>query len=92
VARGCYIGKRRIENALAAGDVPVEDSTGGRSFSTTGVCQREGSGRDEYLTRNSARPRPTRASPGASSRLADEEGVVPPEIVKRQTNTTDCHG
>ena len=56
----CYIGKRRIENALAlTPDVPVEIHW--RPFFLNSWVPREGIGRDEYLTT------PTRPSPGASS-------------------------
>ena len=62
----CYIGKRRIENALAlTPDIPVEINW--RPFFLNSWVPREGISRDEYLTANSARSRPTRALPGAWS-------------------------
>jgi len=46
----CYIGKRRIENALAlVPDVPVEVRW--RPFFLNNWVPREGISRDEYLTR-----------------------------------------
>src|SRR3981189_3863620 len=45
----CYIGKRRIENALAlVPDIPVEVHW--RPFFLNSWVPREGIGRDEYLT------------------------------------------
>ena len=61
----CYIGKRRIENALAlAPDVPVEIHW--RPFFLNSWVPREGISRDEYLTAKFGSSKPTRASPDAS--------------------------
>src|SRR3981189_1182356 len=87
----CYIGKRRIENALAlAGDVPVEIHWG-LSFLNNWV-RREGISRDEYLTTKFGSPEAYKGIAGRVVAAANEEGLLyRPELVKRQPNTTDCH-
>ncbi|HTF02334.1 MAG TPA: DsbA family oxidoreductase [Bradyrhizobium sp.] len=87
----CYIGKRRIENALAlAGDVPVEIHW--RPFFLNNWVPREGIGRDEYLTAKFGSPEAYKGIAGRVVAAADEEGLLyRPELVKRQPNTTDCH-
>jgi predicted DsbA family dithiol-disulfide isomerase len=87
----CYIGKRRIEDALAlASDVPVEVHW--RPFFLNPWVPREGIGRDEYLTTKFGS---VDAYKGIASRVveaAGEEGLVyRPDLVKRQPNTIDCH-
>ena len=87
----CYIGKRRIENALAmAADVPVELQF--RPYFLNPWVPREGISRDEYLTTKFGS---VDAYKGIASRVvaaAAEEGLVyRPELVKRQPNTIDCH-
>ncbi|MBN9005268.1 MAG: DsbA family oxidoreductase [Rhizobiales bacterium] len=87
----CYIGKRRIENALAlVPDVPVEVHW--RPFFLNPWVPREGIGRDEYLT---AKFGSVDAYKGIAQRVvaaAGEEGLTyHPELVKRQPNTIDCH-
>ena len=63
----CYIGKHRIESALAlVPDVPVKLNF--RPFFLNPWVPREGISREDYLTRSSARSRPIRALRGASSR------------------------
>src|SRR6195952_1783557 len=87
----CYIGKHRIESALAlAPEVPVEIRW--RPFFLNSWVPREGISRDEYLT---AKFGSVEAYKGISGRVvaaAGEEGLLyRPELVKRQPNTTDCH-
>lgn len=87
----CYIGKRRIENALAlVPDVPV--TLRWRPFFLNAWVPREGITRDEYLT---AKFGSVEAYLGIAQRVvaaAEEEGLTyRPEMVKRQPNTTDCH-
>jgi predicted DsbA family dithiol-disulfide isomerase len=87
----CYIGKRRIENALAlASDVPVEVHW--RPFFLNPWVPRAGIGRDEYLT---AKFGSVDAYKGIAERVvlaAGEEGLeYHPGLVKRQPNTIDCH-
>ena len=87
----CYIGKRRIENALAlAGDVPVEIHW--RPFFLNNWVPREGISRDEYLTAKFGSPEAYKGIAGRVVAAATEEGLLyRPELVKRQPNTTDCH-
>ena len=87
----CYIGKRRLENALAlAPEVPVEIHW--RPFFLNPWVPREGISRDEYLT---AKFGSVEAYKGISGRVvaaAGEEGLLyRPDLVKRQPNTIDCH-
>jgi predicted DsbA family dithiol-disulfide isomerase len=87
----CYIGKRRIENALRlVPDVPVEVSF--RPFFLNPWVPREGISREEYLTTKFGS---VEAYHGIAQRVvlaAGEEGLVyRPENVKRQPNTIDCH-
>src|SRR3954452_16824110 len=87
----CYIGKRRMENALAlAPDVPVEINW--RPFFLNSWVPREGISRDEYLTAKFGSPEAYKAIAGRVVAAASEEGLeYRPELVKRQPNTTDCH-
>jgi predicted DsbA family dithiol-disulfide isomerase len=87
----CYIGKRRIENALKlVPDVPVEVNF--RPFFLNPWVPREGISRDEYLTTKFGS---VEAYHGIAQRVviaAGEEGLIyRPENVKRQPNTIDCH-
>lgn len=87
----CYIGKRRIENALAlVPDVPVELRF--RPFFLNPWVPRQGISRDEYLT---AKFGSVEAYRNIASRVVDaagEEGLsYRPDLVKRQPNTIDCH-
>jgi predicted DsbA family dithiol-disulfide isomerase len=74
----CYIGKRRIENALAlVPDVPVEVRW--RPFFLNSWVPREGISRDKGIA-------------GRVVAAAGEEGLTyRPELVRRQPNTIDCH-
>jgi predicted DsbA family dithiol-disulfide isomerase len=87
----CYIGKRRIENALKlVPDVPVEVNF--RPFFLNPWVPREGISREEYLTTKFGS---VEAYKGIAQRVvvaAGEEGLLyRPENVKRQPNTIDCH-
>jgi predicted DsbA family dithiol-disulfide isomerase len=87
----CYIGKRRIENALAlVPDVPVEIQW--RPFFLNAWVPREGIGRNEYLI---AKFGSVEAYKNIARRVvaaAGEEGLTyRPDFVNRQPNTTDCH-
>ncbi len=87
----CYIGKRRIENALRlVPDVPVEVNF--RPFFLNPWVPREGISREDYLTTKFGS---VEAYHGIAQRVvnaAGEEGLIyRPENVKRQPNTTDCH-
>ena len=87
----CYIGKRRIEDALAlALDVPVEIHW--RPFFLNDWVPREGISRDEYLTAKFGSVEAYKGIAGRVVAAANEEGLTyRPELVKRQPNTTDCH-
>src|SRR6266581_4598059 len=87
----CYIGKRRIENALAlTPDVPVEINW--RPFFLNSWVPREGIGRDEYLTTKFGSPEAYKSIAGRVVAAAGEEGLsYRPDLVKRQPNTIDCH-
>ena len=87
----CYIGKRRIENALAlTPDVPVEIHW--RPFFLNSWVPREGIGRDEYLTTKFGSPEAYKGIAGRVVAAANEEGLVyRPDLVKRQPNTIDSH-
>jgi predicted DsbA family dithiol-disulfide isomerase len=87
----CYIGKKRIEDALAlATDVPVEVTW--RPFFLNSWVPREGISRDEYLTQKFGSPEAYKGIAGRVVAAAGEEGLsYHPELVKRQPNTIDCH-
>lgn len=87
----CYIGKKRIEDALRlVPDLPVEVHW--RPFFLNPWVPREGMSREDYLT---AKFGSVDAYKGISQRVvaaAGEEGLsYRPELVKRQPNTIDCH-
>src|SRR3954467_9921428 len=87
----CYIGKRRIENALAlAPEVPVEIHW--RPFFLNSWVPREGISRDQYLTKKFGSVEAYKGIAGRVVAAAGEEGLLyRPDLVKRQPNTTDCH-
>ena len=87
----CYIGKKRIEDALAlASEIPVEVHW--RPFFLNPWIPREGIDRDTYLQTKFGS---VDAYKGIAQRVvaaADEEGLsYRPETVKRQPNTIDAH-
>jgi predicted DsbA family dithiol-disulfide isomerase len=87
----CYIGKRRIENALAlAPDVLVEIHW--RPFFLNPWVPREGIDRDTYLETKFGSVEAYKGIAGRVVAAAAEEGLLyRPELVKRQPNTIDCH-
>ena len=87
----CYIGKRRIEDALAlVPDVPVEVHF--RPFFLNPWVPREGISREEYLTTKFGSVEAYKGIAGRVVAAAKEEGLVyRPDLVQRQPNTTDCH-
>jgi predicted DsbA family dithiol-disulfide isomerase len=87
----CYIGKRRIENALAlTPEVPVEIHW--RPFFLNPWVPREGISRDQYLTTKFGSVEAYKGIAGRVVAAAEEEGLLyRPDLVKRQPNTTDCH-
>jgi len=87
----CYIGKKRIEDALAlASDVPVHVNW--RPFFLNPWVPREGITRDEYLTAKFGSTEAYKNIAGRVVAAAAEEGLqYNPGSVKRQPNTIDCH-
>jgi len=87
----CYIGKRRIENALAlVRDVPVEVRW--RPFFLNPWVPRQGISREEYLTTKFGSVDAYKGIAGRVVAAANEEGLIyRPDLVKRQPNTIDCH-
>ena len=87
----CYIGKRRLENALAlVPDIPVEVSW--RPFLLNSWVAREGISREEYLTTKFGSPEAYKDIAGRVVTAAAEDGLIyRPELIKRQPNTIDCH-
>jgi predicted DsbA family dithiol-disulfide isomerase len=87
----CYIGKHRIESALAlVKDVPVEVHW--RPFFLNPWVPREGISREEYLTAKFGSVDAYRGIAGRVVEAAGGEGLsYRPELVKRQPNTVDCH-
>jgi len=87
----CYIGKKRIESALAlVPDVPVEVHF--RPFFLNSWVPREGISRDEYLTAKFGSVEAYKGIAGRVVAAASEEGLsYRPDLVKRQPNTIDCH-
>jgi predicted DsbA family dithiol-disulfide isomerase len=87
----CYIGKRRIENALAlAPDVPVDVHW--LPFFLNAWVPREGISREEYLTAKFGSVEAYKGIAGRVVAAAGEEGLTyRPDLVKRQPNTIDCH-
>src|SRR5436305_14087524 len=87
----CYIGKSRIEHALAlAGEVPVEIHW--RPFFLNPWVPREGISRVQYLTTKFGSVEAYKGIAGRVVAAAEDEVLLyRPELVKRQPNTTDCH-
>ena len=87
----CYIGKRRIEEALAlVPDVPVDLHF--RPYFLNPWVPREGISREEYLTTKFGSVEAYKGMAGRVVAAANEEGLVyRPDLVQRQPNTTDCH-
>lgn len=87
----CYIGKHRIESALAlVEDVPVDVHW--RPFFLNPWVPREGISRDEYLTTKFGSVEAYKGIAGRVVEAATAEGLVyRPELVQRQPNTLDCH-
>ncbi|NEW93375.1 DsbA family oxidoreductase [Rhodopseudomonas sp. BR0M22] len=87
----CYIGKKRIEQAIAlAPEVPVELTF--RPFFLNPWVPREGISRDEYLTKKFGSPERYKEIAGRIAETAAQEGLdYLPERVQRQPNTIDCH-
>jgi len=87
----CYIGKKRIEDALAqVPDVPVDVRF--RPFFLNPWVPREGISREDYLTTKFGSVDAYKGIAGRVVAAAGEEGLTyRPDLVKRQPNTIDCH-
>jgi len=87
----CYIGKKRIEDALRlVPDVPVDVRW--RPFFLNPWVPREGISREDYLTTKFGSVDAYKGIAGRVVAAADEEGLnYRPDLVKRQPNTIDCH-
>jgi predicted DsbA family dithiol-disulfide isomerase len=87
----CFIGKHRLEKALALRpDVPVEVHY--RPYFLNDWIPREGISREQYLTTKFGSPERYKGIAQRVGAAADEEGLVyASDKMKRQPNTTDCH-
>src|SRR5205809_339614 len=85
----CYIGKRRIEEALKlVPDVPVEVNF--RPFFLNPWVPREGISREQYLTTKFGSVEAYKGIAGRVVAAAAQEGLsYHPELVARQPNTID---
>ncbi len=87
----CFIGKARLEKALAMRpDIPVEVRW--RPYFLNDWVPREGIDRDEYLTKKFGSPERYKGIAGRVAAAAAAEGLTY-NIggIARQPNTTDCH-
>ncbi len=87
----CFIGKRRLEKALALKpDVPVEVHW--HPYFLNDWIPREGIAREDYLTTKFGSPERYKGIAQRVSAAAAEEGLTyASDKVKRQPNTLDCH-
>jgi predicted DsbA family dithiol-disulfide isomerase len=87
----CFIGKRRLEKALALKpDIPVEVRY--HPYFLNPWVPREGISRDEYLTTKFGSPERYKAIAGRVADAAASEGLTyAVDKMKRQPNTLDCH-
>jgi len=87
----CFIGKRRLEQAVAMRpDIPVEIRW--RPFFLNPWVPREGMSRNEYLTTKFGSPERYEGIAKRVAAAAASEGLTyAVEKMARQPNTTDCH-
>ena len=87
----CFIGKRRLEKAIALKpEIPVEVRF--RPYFLNPWVPREGISRDEYLTTKFGSPERYRAIAQRVAQAAAAEGLTYViDGIKRQPNTLDCH-
>jgi predicted DsbA family dithiol-disulfide isomerase len=87
----CFIGKRRLERALALKpDIPVEVHY--HPYFLNDWIPAEGIAREEYLTRKFGSPQRYSEIAQRVAAAAAQEGLVYAiDKVNRQPNTTDCH-
>jgi predicted DsbA family dithiol-disulfide isomerase len=87
----CFIGKRRLEKAVAMRpDIPVEIRW--RPYFLNDWIPRDGIDRDEYLTKKFGSPERYKGIAGRVAAAAQAEGLTY-NIggISRQPNTLDCH-
>jgi len=87
----CFIGKHRLEKALALRpDIPVEVHW--RPYFLNDWIPREGISREQYLTTKFGSPERYKGIAQRVGAAAAEEGLVyASDKMKRQPNTLDCH-
>jgi predicted DsbA family dithiol-disulfide isomerase len=87
----CFIGKRRLENAIASRpDIPV--AVRFRPYFLNPWVPREGIGRTEYLTTKFGSVERYNQNAQRIVAVAASEGLTyAPGLIKRQPNTLDCH-
>ena len=87
----CFIGKRRLEKALALKpDIPVEVRF--HPYFLNPWVPREGMARDEYLTTKFGSPDRYQGIAGRVAAAAAAEGLTyAVDKMRRQPNTLDCH-
>ena len=87
----CFIGKRRLEKALALKpDIPVEVRY--HPYFLNPWVPREGISRDDYLTAKFGSPERYKGIAGRVADAAASEGLTyAVDKMKRQPNTLDCH-
>ena len=87
----CFIGKRRLEKAIALkSDIPVEVHW--RPYFLNDWVPREGMARDEYLTTKFGSPERYKGIAGRVQQAAADEGLTyAVDKISRQPNTTDAH-
>jgi predicted DsbA family dithiol-disulfide isomerase len=87
----CFIGKRRLEKALALKpDIPVEVRY--HPYFLNPWVPREGMSRDDYLTTKFGSPERYQGIAGRVAAAAAAEGLTyAVDKMKRQPNTLDCH-
>jgi predicted DsbA family dithiol-disulfide isomerase len=87
----CFIGKRRLEKAIALKpEIPVELRF--RPYFLNPWVPREGIGRNEYLTTKFGSPERYRGIAQRVAEAAAAEGLTYAiDGIKRQPNTLDCH-
>ena len=87
----CFIGKRRLEKALALiPNIPVEVQF--HPYFLNPWVPREGMARDEYLTTKFGSPERYKGIAGRVAEAAAAEGLTyAVDKMRRQPNTLDCH-
>jgi predicted DsbA family dithiol-disulfide isomerase len=87
----CFIGKRRLEKALALKpNIPVEVRF--HPYFLNPWVPREGMTRDEYLTTKFGSPEKYQGIAGRVAQAAAAEGLTyAVDKMRRQPNTLDCH-